>query len=128
MDHVEKLSRAGGVCGIDSLHRNARLRAGGAAECRHLPAALREGPVVPSRRMFLREGAAGLAASLIACNRPDRDGADASLVSEISRIRAIDNHAHPVRVVLNGPPDREFDARMRLISETSEASAPSRSG
>jgi len=65
---------------------------------------------VPSRRMFLREGAAGLAASLIACNRPDRDGADASLVSEISRIRAIDNHAHPVRVVLNGPPDREFDA------------------
>ena len=33
------------------------------------------------------------------------------IASEIARIRAIDNHAHPVRVVGAGEqPDREFDA------------------
>lgn len=32
------------------------------------------------------------------------------LESEIARIRAIDNHAHPVRVVGGGGQDREFDA------------------
>jgi uncharacterized protein len=35
------------------------------------------------------------------------------ILSEVSRIRAIDNHAHPVRFVPRGPsvePDREFDA------------------
>lgn len=36
---------------------------------------------------------------------------DSEIAAEISRIRAIDNHAHPVRVVPSGaPPDREFDA------------------
>ena len=51
-----------------------------------------------------------LAALLAACSRPDGAAADPGLASEIGRIRAIDNHAHPVRVILNGPPDREFDA------------------
>jgi predicted TIM-barrel fold metal-dependent hydrolase len=51
---------------------------------------------------------------LCACgtNRPP---ADASAIipeisSEIGRIRAIDHHAHPVRVVADGEQDREFDA------------------
>ena len=47
---------------------------------------------------------------LAACGRPERDGADPSILAEVNRIRAIDNHAHAVRVVPNGPPDREFDA------------------
>ncbi len=32
------------------------------------------------------------------------------LAAEIGRIRAIDHHAHPVRVVAEGERDREFDA------------------
>src|SRR5271157_5795378 len=37
--------------------------------------------------------------------------ADPDLLAEIQTIRAIDNHAHPVRVVSAGePPDRGFDA------------------
>lgn len=51
-----------------------------------------------------------LVLSLTACGRPDRTAADSGIAAEIGRIRAIDNHAHPVRVVLNGAPDREFDA------------------
>lgn len=35
---------------------------------------------------------------------------DPGLAAEIASIRAIDNHAHPVRVVRDGPPDRLFDA------------------
>jgi predicted TIM-barrel fold metal-dependent hydrolase len=45
-----------------------------------------------------------------ACSRQPGNAADPSLAAEIQRIRAIDNHAHPVRPALNGPPDREFDA------------------
>src|SRR5262249_22553458 len=45
-----------------------------------------------------------------ACSRAPDPPADPGLTAEIQRIRAIDNHAHPVRPVLNGPPDREFDA------------------
>jgi predicted TIM-barrel fold metal-dependent hydrolase len=45
-----------------------------------------------------------------ACGRPDREAADPAILAEVNRIRAIDNHAHAVRIVLNGPPDREFDA------------------
>src|SRR5260370_22591162 len=33
-----------------------------------------------------------------------------SIGVEIDRIRAVDNHAHPVRVVRAGEQDREFDA------------------
>ncbi|HEY1240629.1 MAG TPA: amidohydrolase family protein [Bryobacteraceae bacterium] len=51
-----------------------------------------------------------LVLSLSACSRPDPTAVDSAIAAEIGRIRAIDNHAHPVRVVLNGPPDREFDA------------------
>jgi predicted TIM-barrel fold metal-dependent hydrolase len=41
---------------------------------------------------------------LSGCNRtPD-------IATEIERIRAIDNHAHPVRAVASGEQDREFDA------------------
>src|SRR6185369_10527763 len=32
------------------------------------------------------------------------------ILAEVNRIRAIDNHAHPVRFVAAGEPDREFDA------------------
>jgi predicted TIM-barrel fold metal-dependent hydrolase len=51
---------------------------------------------------------------LAACNRP-QPAADADLLAdllkEINGIRAIDNHAHPVRVTASGEkPDRDFDA------------------
>jgi predicted TIM-barrel fold metal-dependent hydrolase len=45
-----------------------------------------------------------------ACSRQPEGSADPALAAEIERIRAIDNHAHPVRNILDGPPDREFDA------------------
>jgi uncharacterized protein len=54
-----------------------------------------------------------IAILLAGCTRQQDAGAgiDAGLASEIARIRAIDNHAHPVRMAANGePPDREFDA------------------
>jgi len=47
---------------------------------------------------------------LSACTHAPDPPADPGLAAEIQRIRAIDNHAHPVRPVLDGPPDREFDA------------------
>jgi len=47
---------------------------------------------------------------LCACSRP-QPSADPDLVTEIAGIRAIDNHAHPVRVVSTSEqPDRGFDA------------------
>jgi hypothetical protein len=47
---------------------------------------------------------------LASCAR-ERPAADPDLASEIDRIPAIDNHAHPVRYVAAGqPPDRFFDA------------------
>ena len=50
--------------------------------------------------------AAGL---LGGCGR--QSAVDAGIMAEISGIRAIDNHAHPVRVVPGGAaPDRQFDA------------------
>jgi hypothetical protein len=36
--------------------------------------------------------------------------ADPALVAEIEKIKAIDNHAHPVRALSDGEEDREFDA------------------
>src|SRR5438552_3773262 len=57
-----------------------------------------------------------LGAALVAgCGRQpapaDANLADAGLLDEIGRIQAIDNHAHPVRIMPAGaPPDREFDA------------------
>ncbi len=47
----------------------------------------------------------------VGCNRAPERAADADLAREIAGIRAVDNHAHPVRVVANGEPqDRDFDA------------------
>lgn len=46
-----------------------------------------------------------------ACSRAPAPAADPDLTAEIGRIRAIDNHAHPVRVRGAGEqPDRDFDA------------------
>jgi uncharacterized protein len=36
--------------------------------------------------------------------------ADPALVAEIEKIKAIDNHAHPIRALSEGEEDREFDA------------------
>ncbi len=51
---------------------------------------------------------------LLGCSRgPGQAGdlvVDPAIAAEIQRTRAIDNHAHPVRNVKGGPPDREFDA------------------
>ena len=47
---------------------------------------------------------------LCGCRRERESAVDATIAAEIQRIRAIDNHAHPVRPIQNGPPDREFDA------------------
>jgi hypothetical protein len=55
-----------------------------------------------------------LAAALLAltgCTQAPPPAADADLSAEIQRIRAIDNHAHPVRYTApSEPPDRFFDA------------------
>src|SRR3989442_11888186 len=40
-----------------------------------------------------------------------QSGVDRDLLNEINRIKAIDNHAHPVKYVAEGEPaDTEFDA------------------
>ena len=49
-----------------------------------------------------------LALLLTGCRRPEP--VDADLAAEIARIRAIDNHAHPVRVMPKGQQDPFFDA------------------
>jgi len=52
-----------------------------------------------------------LPALLAGCRSAPPPLADPDLAREIGRIRAIDNHAHPVRAVARGePPDRGFDA------------------
>jgi hypothetical protein len=63
-------------------------------------------PAYPDRRPALWVTLAIPALLLGGCDRdrlPD-------IAAEIARIRAIDNHAHPVRVVGPGEQDREFDA------------------
>jgi predicted TIM-barrel fold metal-dependent hydrolase len=55
----------------------------------------------------------GLLAALClsSCGQRPRPAVDPDLEREIGQIRAIDNHAHPVRVTAPGePPDRDFDA------------------
>lgn len=48
---------------------------------------------------------------LSGCSPTSPPAADPGLLAEIQQIRAIDNHAHPVRVTGPGePPDRGFDA------------------
>ena len=52
-----------------------------------------------------------VAAVLSACGPAREPAADPDLAAEIRKIRAIDNHAHPVRYTAPGEaPDREFDA------------------
>src|ERR1700726_4003516 len=46
---------------------------------------------------------------------------DPALMSEIRKIRAIDNHSHPPRVVADGEHDDEFDA---LPCDPLEPTAP----
>ncbi len=49
---------------------------------------------------------------LLSCNRPDPShlDVDSSIESELRQIRAIDNHAHPMKVVSGGEVDRDYDA------------------
>lgn len=61
--------------------------------------------------------AAALLAALICALQPTptqvaaQAGVDRDLLSDIMKIKAIDNHAHPVKYVAEGePPDTEFDA------------------
>src|ERR1700729_2667368 len=49
--------------------------------------------------------------ALAGCTQAPLPSADSDLSAEIQRIRAIDNHAHPVRITQPGEPaDRFFDA------------------
>src|SRR5580704_14293045 len=51
------------------------------------------------------------ALALAGCTNAPPPAADPGLAAEIQHIRAIDNHAHPVRITQTGePPDRFFDA------------------
>ncbi len=61
--------------------------------------------------MKLMRYAAALIFALAACSRAPAPLADSGLGTEIQGIRAIDNHAHPVRYAAPGEtPDRFFDA------------------
>lgn len=56
--------------------------------------------------------AASVACLLLLFAVPTRAQAqvDPALLAEIEKIRAIDNHAHPIRALGEGEEDREFDA------------------
>jgi predicted TIM-barrel fold metal-dependent hydrolase len=56
----------------------------------------------------MKAAAVLLLAVLCSCTRPTDPRVDPQLASEIEKIKAIDNHAHPVRP--GTPPDTEFDA------------------
>jgi predicted TIM-barrel fold metal-dependent hydrolase len=61
--------------------------------------------------MKTRWGVAAVTVLWTACGHAPMPLADPDLAADIGRIRAIDNHAHPVRVTAPGaPPDRDFDA------------------
>ena len=63
------------------------------------------------RGIRLHYGFATLLLALAGCARGPLPAADPDLSTEIRRIRAIDNHAHPVRIAAAGEPaDRFFDA------------------
>ncbi len=49
---------------------------------------------------------------LISCNDPHRSGlyVDSSIEAELRQIHAIDNHAHPMKVVSPGEEDQDYDA------------------
>ncbi|MGH9647274.1 MAG: amidohydrolase family protein [Bryobacteraceae bacterium] len=59
-----------------------------------------------------------LALSPVLCGQPP---VDPGIAAEIARIKAIDNHAHPARVPVNGKADTEFDAMpVESLEEFSE--------
>ena len=59
----------------------------------------------------MRRSLAVALVALAGCTQTPPPAADPELSTEIQRIRAIDNHAHPVRFTAqNEPPDRFFDA------------------
>src|SRR6266496_2991925 len=65
--------------------------------------------------------ALALLLSLFGCARDSRtpvEHMDAQLASDINSIKAIDNHAHPTRVVYEGEKDSEFDALPVELMET----------
>ena len=66
--------------------------------CSHLAIAL--GAALSSSALF------GLTTRLAA----QTTGIDPALMAEIRRIRAIDNHSHPPRLIAQGEKDDEFDA------------------
>ena len=62
--------------------------------------------------MKLTHGAKCLVGVLVltGCNSLRESAPDPEIAAEVQKTPAIDNHAHPVRNILEGPPDREFDA------------------
>src|SRR5436190_1868888 len=67
----------------------------------------------PRVKQIVQSSAVLLQAVLLAaCFRsaPARPDIDSELLFEVNRIRAIDNHAHPVALLSSGGVDREFDA------------------
>src|SRR5882762_1300504 len=62
--------------------------------------------MTPTVRLLLLTCVSLLTVNVDAQTRPDAD-----LLNEISKIKAIDNHAHPLKYVAPGEkPDEEFDA------------------
>lgn len=61
---------------------------------------------------MLRWTAAGVVALVTACNAPvrNRPQVDPRIAREIASLKAIDNHAHPMRAVNEGEKDSEYDA------------------
>jgi uncharacterized protein len=57
----------------------------------------------------------------VACNLAQAQNADPQLLAEIQKIKAIDNHSHPPKVVAAGEKDDDFDA---LPCDPLEPSAP----
>jgi hypothetical protein len=47
---------------------------------------------------------------IIGCAPGGQETIDPQILADVNSIRAVDNHAHPVRFVSSGDPDREFDA------------------
>ena len=62
------------------------------------------------RRAVLAVASCLLVAIASASGVPARTPVDPQLAAEIAKIRAIDNHAHPLKVVVEGETDTDFDA------------------
>src|SRR5438093_3241560 len=75
---------------------------------------MRRPSALPQRVRVTKTVAASATCLLLLFAVPSRaqTEADPALVAEIGTIKAIDNHAHPVRALSEGEEDREFDALM----------------